>query len=393
MSAADTIAALIRREGAITFDAFMDVALYDTDVGFFGRGHGAGRRGRDFVTSPEIGPLFGACIARALDDWWRELGASDPFLVVEAGAGSGRLAREIHRAEPACLSALRYVLVERSQALRAQQRELLPLEPADEALGPFVHRDADEELVPVRRAGPVFASVADLPEMASGSVVIANELLDNLSCGIAHWDGTRWQEVRVGTDGSGFREVLVPAAESDAVALQRIVEGREVPIGARLPIPRGLEAWFDECAGTLPSGLVAVFDYIVDVDEVLRRGTGWLRTYRGHGRGTDALREPGSQDITTDVVREQLEHAAHASGFRVVHDATQAEWLGNVGIDELVAAGKRAWDAGAARGDLGAIAGRSRASEAAALTDPGGLGAHRVVTLAKSTGPSRRDRR
>ena len=67
MSAADTLAAIIRREGAVTFDVFMDVALYDVDEGFFGRGHGAGRRGRDFVTAPEIGPLFGACVARALD--------------------------------------------------------------------------------------------------------------------------------------------------------------------------------------------------------------------------------------------------------------------------------------------------------------------------------------
>ena len=239
----------------------------------------------------------------------------------------------------------------------------------------------------------MFASVADLPELPSGSVVFANELLDNLGFGIAHWDGTRWQEVRITTDGSEFGEVLVPATDADALALQRVVGARVVPIGARLPIPRGVEAWVDECAGALPSGIVAVLDYIVDVDEVLRRGTDWLRTYRGHGRGQDALGEPGSQDITTDVVREQLEHAAHASGFRIVLDTTQAEWLAGVGIDELVAAGRRAWDAGAARGDLAAIAGRSRANEAAALTDPGGLGAHRVVTLAKSAGPSRSEGR
>ncbi len=395
MSAADTLAAIIRREGAITFDAFMDVALYDGDEGFFGRGrgHGAGRRGGDFVTAPEIGPLFGACVARALDGWWRDLGAPDPFLVVEAGAGTGRLAREIRRAEPDCLAALRYVLVERSPALRAQQRELLPLEPADEALGPFVHRDVDEELVPVRSAGPVFASVADLPELPPGSVVLANELLDNLGFGIAHWDGMRWQEVRVTTDGPEFSEVLVPATDADASALQRVVGERDVPIGARLPIPRGIDAWLAECAGTLPSGIVAVFDYVVDVDEVLRRGSGWLRTYRGHGRGHDAFRDPGIQDITADVVREQLEHVAHASGFRIVLDTNQAEWLAGVGIDELVAEGRRAWDAGAARGDLAAIAGRSRTNEAAALTDPTGLGAHRVVTLAKSAGPSRSEGR
>ena len=71
---------------------FMEAALYG-EGGFFASGQGAGRAGRDFVTSPEVGSLFGACVARALDRMWHALGAPDPFLVVEAGAGNGRLAR------------------------------------------------------------------------------------------------------------------------------------------------------------------------------------------------------------------------------------------------------------------------------------------------------------
>jgi SAM-dependent MidA family methyltransferase len=80
----------------------MEAALYEPDAGFFARGHGAGRARGDFVTSPEVGPLFGACVARALDRWWRDLGAPDPFVVLEAGAGPGRLCREVLRAEPEC---------------------------------------------------------------------------------------------------------------------------------------------------------------------------------------------------------------------------------------------------------------------------------------------------
>src|SRR4051812_20897740 len=114
------IAQLIHREGPVTFDRFMEAALYG-DGGFFAEGRGAGRAGRDFVTSPEVGPLFGACVARALDRLWRVLDQPDPFFVVEAGAGNGRLAREVLRAAPACLAALRYVLVERSAPLRAEQ--------------------------------------------------------------------------------------------------------------------------------------------------------------------------------------------------------------------------------------------------------------------------------
>src|SRR5690349_2910357 len=113
----------------------MHMALYG-EGGFFTRGRGAGTAGRDFVTSPATGSLFGRLVARALDDEWRALGAPDPFVVIEGGAGDGRLAREVLRAEPECAPALHYVLVETSAVLREAQRERLPIEPPDEALGP-----------------------------------------------------------------------------------------------------------------------------------------------------------------------------------------------------------------------------------------------------------------
>src|SRR5206468_2790586 len=96
-----------------------------------------------------------------------------------------------------CAPALRYVLVERSAALRDAQRALLPLEPPDEALGPFVRRHHDDTPVPAERAGPVVASLAELPAVeARAAVVVANELLDNIPFGIAQWDGAQWSEVR-----------------------------------------------------------------------------------------------------------------------------------------------------------------------------------------------------
>ena len=146
----------IRREGPISFADFQAMALYDEADGFFASSGGAGRMGADFVTSPEVGSLFGALVARHLDEVWRRLGAPDPFVVVEAGAGRGRLAADVLRAEPECAPALRYVLVERSARLRAEQREHLALEPVDEALGPFAHRsDPDEPLEVVPGAGPI----------------------------------------------------------------------------------------------------------------------------------------------------------------------------------------------------------------------------------------------
>src|SRR3954453_15020810 len=168
----------IGREGPIGFDGFVELALYG-EGGFFTQGRGAGRAGRDFVTSPEVGQLFGALVARALDGGWREAGAPDPFLVIEAGAGRGRLAADVLAAAPGGASALRYVLVERSASLRAAQRDLLPVEPFGDALGPMALDDEDAP-VPVSGMGPIVTGIDELPSVALDGVVFANELLDNL---------------------------------------------------------------------------------------------------------------------------------------------------------------------------------------------------------------------
>ena len=108
----EEIRAAISAVGAIPFERFMELALYGAE-GFYTKpdGGSAGRRG-DFITSPEIGPLFGAVLARSLDAEWVRIGRPDPFTVVDVGAGPGTLARSVLAAQPACSDALRYVAVE-----------------------------------------------------------------------------------------------------------------------------------------------------------------------------------------------------------------------------------------------------------------------------------------
>jgi SAM-dependent MidA family methyltransferase len=132
---------------------------------------------------------------------------------------------------------------------------------------------------------------------------------------------------------------------------------------------------------------VWVIDYAEPIANLLTRGragpSGWLRTYRGHGRGTDPLDRPGDQDVTCDLTIESVRRAAHQAGLHVRAERTQAEWLRSLGLDALVDEGRQAWADGAHRGDLRAIAARSRVVEGAALTDPSGLGGHRVVLLSR----------
>ena len=219
----------------------------------------------------------------------------------------------------------------------------------------------------------MFTAVEELPALsATAAVVFANELLDNLAFGIAEWDGARWLEVRVGhRDDDGFFEVPVPL---DAPFDGGFAPGATIPPGARLPIPRGMQEWWYGCEAAVRHGFVLIVDYAAPVAEFVARP--WLRTYRAHAAGSDPLDGPGEQDITADVALEQLDAVAP---FVRLHTDRQSTWLDALGIADLVEEGRRIWAAGAATGDLEALAGRSRVGEAAALTDPAGLGAHRVV--------------
>jgi SAM-dependent MidA family methyltransferase len=332
-SAADDIAPIIAAAGGmIRFDEFMELALYGAH-GFYTDGGRAGRRG-DFITSPEVGPLFGAVLARWIDAEWQRLGRPHDFTVVEVGAGPGTLARAITRcwASDPAEHPHRYLAVERSAAQRA------------------MHPEGVE-------------SVAALPDGQFTGVVLANELLDNLPFRLAVFDDG-WREAFVATAPDGrFGEVLrlfdTPPAVLPATA----------PHGARAPWQQQAGVWIDDMRSRLSTGSILVFDYGVarTAELAARPWREWLRTYRGHERGTHYLRDPGLQDITADVAIDQLPEPDEVR--------TQAQFLQRWGIDDLVDEGRAAWAAAAAAPTVAAMSMRSRVREAEALLDPAGLGA------------------
>ncbi len=214
-------------------------------------------------------------------------------------------------------------------------------------------------------------------------VVLANELLDNLAFRVVERAADGWLEVRVAVDGDDFVETLVPASEELAIEAELVAAGA-ARVGARLPVPTGIPTWLHACANVLRRGILAVVDYAAAGAELVDRGEdGWLRTYRDHDRGVGPLVAPGEQDVTVDVPTEYLVHAAGRAGFRLVAETSQAGWLAGLGIEDLVAEAREQWDARAHVGDLEALRHRSRVTEAAALVDPSGLGAHRVFVFAR----------
>lgn len=293
----------------------------------------AGRRG-DFITSPEVGPLFGAVLARWIDAEFDRLGQPDDFRVVEVGAGPGTLARAILHSSPKWTG--RYVAVELSAAQRAS------------------HPDG-------------VISVAALDEQPIHGVVIANELLDNLPFRLAVFDGG-WREafVDVADDGS-LREQLGAAPGEWAWLPQR------APLGARVPIQQQATAWVSKMQAQLIGGTLLAFDYCTALTSELAGipWRDWLRTYRGHESGEHYLRNTGQQDITTQVCLDQF---PPPSALR-----TQAQFLSRWGIDDLVAEGRAQWAAEASAPTLASLRMRSRISEAESLLDPTGLGAFRAL--------------
>jgi SAM-dependent MidA family methyltransferase len=348
----------------ITFSEYVELALYDPVDGFYATGGRAGRRGGDFLTSPEVGPLYGAVLARMCDEVWERLGRPDPFVVADVGAGPGTLARAVRVAEPGCAGALVYLLVERSATQRALHADHLPGW-VGESSGPALDRLVRS---PLDGSGPVFASSAELPGELSG-VVVANELLDNLPFDIVlrTEDGAERDLLHATDDGEELESVPVPAPAETLSDLGRL----DVVPGMLVPWQPEARRWLADVLGRLRRGRLLVVDYGATTAELgARPFASWLRTFRGNQPGGHPLDGPGTQDITADVAIDQLQLDHPATIVR-----TQAEWLRSLGLDELVDEGRRQWAERAHAPDVDALRARSRVREAEALTDPEGLGA------------------
>ena len=345
-----TLEQRIRRDihgtGPIPFEMFMQLALYDPDGGFFTTGKLRSERGGDFLTSPEVSPLFGETLARFVEQERDRIG--QPFELVEVAAGSGSLIGPLKRAVDVDARA-----VEASPAAR-------------EALGVLLDPD---------RVG------CDLPDRIRG-VVIANELIDNLPMALAQRVEGGWRERWVGVDGEGL--TMVDAAARAEVLEWLAAYAGDVPEGGWVEVQLTAGAWLRDVFQRLEAGAVLVFDYGDTAENLIpRRQDGTLRTYRAHHLGPHPLDEPGETDITADVNFTALVAVAEEVGAKVeLH--RQDDFLTELGLGDRLSELRHSELEAARSGDeMERLRLRTLKTEAETLLHPRGLGDFRVIVARK----------
>jgi SAM-dependent MidA family methyltransferase len=309
----ESISAEIARVGGwIGFDRYMQLALYAPGLGYYSGGAtklgGAG----DFVTAPELSPLFSQTLARQIAEVLSVTGGD----VLELGAGSGRMAANMLRAlaESGPLPD-RYLVLEVSAELAARQKERLHALPS-----PLASRVAWISAAPLEFRG----------------VIVCNEVLDALPTHLISWGENGIYERGVGRAGNAFVWQDRPLTQQSLLAHTRRLNP---PPPYLSEVSQLGPALVGTLAGNLRRGALLLVDYGFGEREFYhpQRNQGTLMCHFRHRAHDDPFFLPGLQDITSHVDFTAVTRAGTEAGLELLGYTTQAQFLVNLGITELMA--------------------------------------------------------
>jgi SAM-dependent MidA family methyltransferase len=306
------------RGGWLSFERFMEMALYEPGLGYYSAGASKLGAGGDFVTAPEVSPLFSRCLATQCNDILQHVSGG---AVLEFGAGSGVMAADLLN-ELAVQGTLpeRYLILEVSADLRERQRALL------------------QERAPAHAARVEWLD--RLPEEFRG-VVLANEVLDALPVqrfrirgDQVNSLGVTWQLGRL-----DWSEIHADAELEAAVRRIEANTGERLPDGYTSEINMRLAPWIAGIAAALQEGVALFVDYGLPQRQYYRseRREGTLLCHFRHRFHDDPLINVGVQDIGAWVDFTAVAEAAAAAGLGVAGFATQAHFLIGNGLEQLLA--------------------------------------------------------
>jgi SAM-dependent MidA family methyltransferase len=294
----------IERDGPLSFRDFMEMALYYPGQGYYTSDRQKLGRSGDFYTSAYLTGLFGEMVAGQLEEMWYVIG-QQPFTIVEFGAGTGLLCRDIlHRlkANSQLYDQLSYVIIEKSEPMRDREKAILP----------STVRWVDS----IRDISPVTGCI------------LSNELVDNFSVHqVVMLD--ELMEVCVAYDG-GFVEILRPAADPLKDYLCRL--GVDLPRGFRAEINLEATEWIMELSRALHQGFVMTIDYGYTSSALYSKRTGTLACYHQHQVNHCPYELVGEQDITTHVNFSALDYWGSQGGLECCGFTSQTHFLQALGL-------------------------------------------------------------
>ncbi len=352
--------------GRLTFARFMELALYHPERGYYTTDAERPTRSGDFLTAPEVHPMFGQLLARQLDEMWRHLGQPDPFILREHGAGRGVLGEAI----------LAGLAAEGSGLSETIRYEPVDLPQRTEAARARVQAAGFERTMPHEGAGAQ-------PSGTITGCILANELLDALPVHrLGMLDGSLVEWFVVWRDG-WFGEAPGPPSDS-AVASHLERAGVTLREGQRAEVSPAAATWISEAAASLERGYVVLIDYGYPAAQLYgeRRHRGTLRAFRGHHVSDDPFRAVGAQDLTAHVDLTTAERVARDAGLTLLGSTTQAEFLLGLGLGDLLGAAQQATVAGLPT----LLAARTAAAR---FIDPGALGGFAVLIFGRGVATER----
>jgi SAM-dependent MidA family methyltransferase len=304
--------------GWISFERFMEMALYEPGLGYYSAGSAKLGEAGDFVTAPEVSPLFSRCLAAQCAEVFERLGNAD---MLELGAGSGVMASDI-LAELAARNRLpdHYFILEVSADLRDRQRATL-----------------------MARIPELVSRVEWLDQLPTNlrGVIVANEVLDALPVQRFRMRGTQVNAVGV-TWQLGRLDWSEVHADTTLEAAVRSIEqanGEPFPDGYLSEVNLRLAPWIGGVAASLSEGVAIFIDYGLPQREYYRRERreGTLLCHYRHRFHDDPLINVGVQDIGAWVDFSAVANAASDAGLRVAGFTTQAHFLIGAGIEQFMA--------------------------------------------------------
>ena len=308
-------------DGAIDFSRFMEMALYQPGLGYYSAGARKFGAGGDFITAPELSPLFSHCLARQCQQVLAEIGFGD---ILEFGAGTGVMASEV-LLELERLDSLpgQYFILELSPDLKQRQQQTIE-----------------------QRAPHLLERVCwldGLPESGFQGVILANEVVDAMPVHLLQFKEDGLLERFVGHNGRDFvwqdRALVSTALQQRIDALTDELDDEVFCPGYLTEINLAQTAWVNSLAALLEKGVALIIDYGFPQHEYYHtdRTTGTLMCHYRHRAHGDPLILPGLQDITAHVDFTALAQAAHEADMDVLGYTSQAQFLLAAGLGELLA--------------------------------------------------------